>query len=1135
MKRYCCIAILLIALLVFPGEASTDDAITGSDDFAAAQKTTAALRVPKGLSIEVFAAKPQLFNPVAICVDDRGRIYVAEDHRFLEGTPENRTHNFMLEDDLQVTTLEDRLAMQKKWAGKFKSGKDWFTQKSDIVRRLEDKDGDGRADTATVFAAGFDGPLDGLGSGLIARDGKVWYTCIPNLWLLEDKDDDGKAELKTPLLTGFGVNAAFYGHDLHGLVWGVDGKLYFSVGDRGAHVLTKEGTTISNPRNGGVFRCNPDGTELELIHRGLRNPQELAIDQYGNLFADDNNCDKGDYSRLVYVVPGGDSGWNMAYQHIDNPYLTGPWHAEGMWHLSHKLQPAYVTPPVAKIGAGPSGFTFSAGTSLPARYQNHFFYCNYTGNGGVESFAVEVAGASFKIADHHDFCKPLNASDIEFGYDGKMYVADYASSPWDRNTTGGRIYTVFDSTRVNSDSTKQTMDLFRTGFGQQSLSQLANLLHHDDMRVRLRAQFELVTRDGAGVVLTKIAEDDNNQLARLHGIWGLGQLARQTVRKQPAAVDLSELLRPVVALLADGDIEVRSQSAKLLGELRYSSAANSLLPLLKDGSARVRFFAAVALGSLKHEPSLRAIFDMLRENDGQDRYLTHAGVVALEQIGNRQAVQLQASDPAAAIRMAVLLVQRRWKDVRILQFLDDAELSLVTEAARVVNDLPLEAGREALANLAARYRNTPGDDVVPLMRRIINANFQIGRAHNIEAVVRIATSREQTNVVRSEAIAALSDWPGPTKRDRVNGFWRPVPARDAREVQKAVEANASSLLANTTADLQIQATGLLTRLKVNVDDTEFARWVTEGSRSADARIAAVRLLASRKYPGLSSVLESAVLSDQPQLRAEARDQLVSVDQKRATTLLSVVLGEPQATIQEKQRAIAGLARIESDAAFAILDGWAERLRINDVPAALQLDLLEAFQASTSPPRATAVRAFQERNDKADPLSTYRAALTGGNAEVGRELFVSHRTAQCIRCHSANNVPATGKHKTGKHKTGKDKTGHEKAGPNLAQVAGPEGQHDRRYLLESIVTPNAKIAKGYGSVTLVLNNGKVLGGRVKAEDKLSITILTAENVTRRIERAAIEQQVAAPSAMPDMTKLLSLRQMRDLVEYLSTLK
>ena len=104
-----------------------------------------------------------------------------------------------------------------------------------------------------------------------------------------------------------------------------------------------------------MFRCDPDGKNLEVVARGLRNPQELAFDEFGNLFADDNNCDKGDHARLVYVVEGGDSGWNMAYQTIPPPYLVGPWHAERMWHLPHAGQPAWIVPPVGKLGAGPSG------------------------------------------------------------------------------------------------------------------------------------------------------------------------------------------------------------------------------------------------------------------------------------------------------------------------------------------------------------------------------------------------------------------------------------------------------------------------------------------------------------------------------------------------------------------------------------------------------------------------------------------------------------------------------------------------------------------------------------------------------------------------------------------------------------
>ena len=223
--------------------------------------------------------------------------------------------------------------MYEKWAGEFEGGMDWFTKVSDQIRMVEDHDGDGRADRSTVFAPGFNAPLDGLAAGVMATDGDVYFTCIPNLWRLRDIDNAGLADERTVIQSGFGVNAGFLGHDLHGLCWGPDGKLYFSVGDRGFHLKTQEGMTLHGPRSGAVFRCLPDGREMEVVMRGLRNPQEIAFDQFGNLFAADNNCDKGDHSRLVYVMDGANSGWNMAFQSLAEPYLTGPWHAERMWHL----------------------------------------------------------------------------------------------------------------------------------------------------------------------------------------------------------------------------------------------------------------------------------------------------------------------------------------------------------------------------------------------------------------------------------------------------------------------------------------------------------------------------------------------------------------------------------------------------------------------------------------------------------------------------------------------------------------------------------------------------------------------------------------------------------------------------------
>ena len=295
------------------------------------------------------------------------------------------------------------------------------------VRLIEDRDGDGKADHASVFADGFKDAADGIGAGLLARKGDVYYTCIPDLWRLRDTDGDGKAEVKESLSAGYGVHVALLGHDLHGLKLGPDGRLYFSIGDRGLNVTTKEGKHLFAPDCGSILRCEPDGSNLEIFATGLRNPQELAFDNHGNLFTCDNNSDGGDRARWVYVVEGSDSGWRMGYQYADFPTSRGAWNAEKIWHTQWDGQAAYIIPPLAHISDGPSGLTHDPGTGLPAKYRNHFFLADFrggAGNSGVRSFANKPKGASFELVDAEQFAWSVLATDVDFGPDGALYVLD---------------------------------------------------------------------------------------------------------------------------------------------------------------------------------------------------------------------------------------------------------------------------------------------------------------------------------------------------------------------------------------------------------------------------------------------------------------------------------------------------------------------------------------------------------------------------------------------------------------------------------------------------------------------------------------------------------------------------------------
>ena len=225
-------------------------------------------RIPPGFKVDLWAAEPLLANPVAIATDEKGRWYVAETFRLHAGVTDIRGHMDWLDEELASQTVAERDAYMTKHEGKHIAD---YYKSSDRVSLLTDTDGDGKADKATVFAEGFNHLHDGIGAGVLARGGNVWYTCIPDLYLLRDTKGTGTADVRKSLQTGYGIRTGFLGHDLHGLRIGPDGKLYFSVGDRGFNV-NNGGRVLKETEVGAVLRCNLDGSDLEIFARGLRNP-----------------------------------------------------------------------------------------------------------------------------------------------------------------------------------------------------------------------------------------------------------------------------------------------------------------------------------------------------------------------------------------------------------------------------------------------------------------------------------------------------------------------------------------------------------------------------------------------------------------------------------------------------------------------------------------------------------------------------------------------------------------------------------------------------------------------------------------------------------------------------------------------
>jgi quinoprotein glucose dehydrogenase len=1094
-----------------------------------AEQTIKRFRVPKGFKVELVAAEPLLANPVAFCIDEHGRFFVAETFRHGAGVTDIRGHMNWLDEDLASRSVEDRVAMLKKHEGDRISA---YTRASDRIRLLVDTDGDGRADKATVFAEGFSNIPDGIGSGVLARRGDVYFANIPDLWLLRDANGDGEADFRKSIHHGYGVRVGFLGHDLHGLCFGPDGKLYFSIGDRGAHVRTRDGKTVSNPETGAVYRCNPDGSELEIFAYGFRNPQELAFDNYGNLWTGDNNSDGGDPARWVYVVEGGDSGWRIGWQFIERPNLRGPWLAERMCFPDSPV--AYMLPPVTNIANGPSGLAFYPGLGLPERYSDHFFLCDFRGGtgSGVYSFAVRPRGAGFELVDREEFVWEVLVTDGDFGYDGCFYITDWVNG-WSKPGKG-RIYRVFDPKTSRSPVVTEAKKLMAEGFAGRSLVQLVGLLTHPDKRVRQEAQFALAEKGDTAIrPLAQVARVNDQRVARLHGVWGLGQIARQKNRAARKAID------EVLPLLSDKDAEVRAQAAKVLGDARAAKAFNALTALLSDPKERPRFFAAIALGKLGRKEAALPLVAMLRANDNRDRHLRHAAVMGLAGCADPARLKELATDPAAAVRMGALLALRRLQRPEVAAFLDDSDVHVVIEAARAANDLPVPAALPALAAKAAQATRhhqqildlqppaKPKPETAPtsttlavetvdlstaLFRRVINANFRLGTPASAAALTALAASGALPESLRAEALTALGDWAKPSGRDRVTGLWRPLDARDAALAKAALQPQLDSLLRDAPPSVKLAAIAAAGRLGISSAAAAAHDLLTDRAQPANVRVEALRLLASQRDSRLPDAVKLALSDSNERLRHEATRLQAQLQPDDAVTQLRSTLAN--GALREKQSALITLGTLNNAAADDLVLQWLDRLLAGQVPPELQLEIVEAAARRPRQPFQAKLHQFEDARPAEDDLRAYRECLTGGDANEGRRIFLERPEASCVRCHKVNGEGG-------------------EAGPDLTGIGAKK---PREYLLEAVIFPNKAIAEGFESVLVTMKDGAIYAGVVKSETATVLELNSPEDGLLKLNKADIQTRTRGLSAMPEeLRQVLTKRDLRDLVEFLGGLK
>ena len=1061
-----------------------------------AQQAITHMQLPAGLVAKLWAAEPMFANPVAFNFDERGRVFVSETYRYRTSVLDIRDYMWTLEDDLANRNQADFLASIRRNFGE--AGLKELSIESERVSLLEDTNGDGVADKSTVYADNFRSPIDGIASGVLARRGEVWISNIPALWKFTGRD---KAETRTELLRGFGLRFNFTGHDFHGLIFGPDGRIYMSIGDRAAHVTTQEGTVVDAPDTGSVFRCYPDGSHFELFATGLRNPQSLLFNEYGDLFTGDNDSDQGDEERLVHVVENGDSGWRIGYQHAPRGN-AGPWNAEKLWHPRHAGQPAYILPPICNIEDGPSGIAYYPGTGLTPEFAHTIFITHFKGsisNSGIYAYTVKPNGASYAIDTAKPFLTGALPTDVRFGPDGRLYYSDWAEG-WPKSKRG-RIYAIFDPARTNDAPVRSTQQLIASDYTKKTSDELAALLAHPDWRVRLEAQYTLAERGEKSIsIFTGVVDNSASAFARRHAIWGLGQIAHQTL----------VATNPLKRFTNDRDPEIRAQALKLLGDYNQADMAGAFVAALKDDSNRVKFFAAQSLGKIKSAEAVPALFAAVKANNDVDAYLRHALVMGLVGCATPEQLAATTGDDSRAVRLSAVLALRRLGSPAVAKFLADADSLIVREAVEAINDAPITAAYPALAAFIAK---AVADEAI--MLRALNASFRLGTADNAAALASFAAG-DSAPALRKEALSLLALWPTPPARDRIVGIYRPL-AEKNRSASVVVAALAPRLAAIFTAQtpelVQIAAIETTVTLQLKAAAPALRVVVADAAQPAAVRVAALKALDKLGDVELAASAALAAASDISDLRLAALPITSRLAPESAVANLTKLLAG--GTAKEQQTAFRALGAAKDPAADDVLLAQLGQLAAGKIAPAAQLDLLEAA-ALRRDPRMKQI--LTERNaalaKDPDPLAPYRVCLEGGSVAGGRRVFITQPVMQCMRCHRVGDSPGG------------------EAGPNLAGV-GARGT--REYILESIIKPSAKIAAGFEIVTVTKKNGESVAGTVARRDEKSILLKTGETGTVEISATDIKGVESAPSAMPEIAALvLTKGEIRDLVEALALL-
>jgi len=1077
-------------------------------------------KVADGLKLSLWASDSLAPDPIALDIDNEGNVYITRSNRNKNSEFDIRGHRDWMTESIALESVEERRAfLHKTFAPELSEQNEWFpdlnndsihdwhdlTVEQDEIWMLEDTDNDGIADISTQIMNDFNDEINDQAGALLVRDEDVFVGIGPGMYRLTDTNGDRILDKKTSIATGFAVHIGFSGHGMSGAIEGPDGKIYWGIGDIGANITTVDGENFKYPNEGIIVRSNPDGTNFEVFAHGLRNTHEFVFDAYGNIISSDNDGDhKGESERLVHIVEGSDAGWraNWQYGKYTDPKNNGynVWMDEKLFVPRWEGQAAYIIPPIQNFHNGPTGMRYNPGTALGKKWLNKFFLVEFVGDPSrshIWSFDLKPKGASFELNTDESILSGVLPTGIDFGPDGALYLADWVNGWGSKNY--GRVWKldVTESTNDLELERLETQRLMTHNYKDDNSENLVKLLGYGDMRIRQKAQFELAKRTFWGYrALKAVLTNNENQFARIHAIWGIGQIA---------AKDKDDA-KPLLDLLNDSDPEIIAQSTKVLGDLRYEAAADSLISLTTHENDRVKFFAAQALGRLKYEKAIEPLLNMIVTNNDQDLYLRHAAVLALSRIGNAEPILALANNENRSLRLAAVLILRKLQEPNISVFLSDNDEYIVTETARAINDdLSIE---NALPALAATLDNKAYTSE-PLLRRAINAALRVGGEKELDLLINFAKRESVANKLRGEALAAIGTWNNPSLLDRVDGRYRGEVLREGNQLYNKIEKDIPVFLKDRNPEILIGISKTISSIAINNYNDDLYR-IFKTSKSPEVRASVLNTLGQVGFDKIEIAMVTGMQDSNEQVRTAAVGLLgqLNLPKEKLPAIVGPIF--KKGSVFEQQQMLNVLGDLPVENSNTILASLIDKASKDQLGQGILLDLIESVKATDNLKLIAQLDKLKKSGYSAD---SFEETLHGGSWWAGRSVFNNNPTAQCVRCHAV------------------DGSGGE-VGPALDNIANVL---NRKQILEALIEPSKRLAPGYGTITLTLKDGQKVHGVLIEKRANEMLLRTSEAEPLEIPLRRIAKQENSMSAMPAMGRMITRRELRDLIEYLGSLK